>query len=278
MPLTRKLPLLALVALLGCDSKVKSTVLDDDLQRRFETFSDCFPNLYKRADALLDIAATWKQSNSQAIPDPAGLTFTVNNETGGTVVNVTYAIDGTTIAMQIRFYSPTGAQQDLLTEISGQSTLNLTIRAAADELRDRFGSTDKFMVGDYTISGGGILGADSLSAIIGGSTNQNELEEVRTTLGSSTVNGAIPTTDSATITDAGPPQCILTFTIPGLLTDETPTQQYPIGTITLTVTGPEDTVGATITFDGSATATVEVQDIPGSFAFNVDTRSLTYVP
>jgi hypothetical protein len=277
MALLPKLSLLALALFAGCDSKV-STDIDEDLQRRVETLEDCFPNLFKRVQALLDIAETWREQNSTAIPDPTGLTWVVNNEAGGTVVDVTYVIEGTTFTMAIRFYDPAGAQQDLTAEITGQSTLNLTIRAAADELRDRFGSADKFMVGDYTISGGGLSGSDSLTGIIGGSTNQNELEEIRTTAASSTISGGPPATDPATIVDSGPPACTLTFNIPGLLTDETPTQQYPIGTVALTVVGPEETITATITFDGSATAVIDIDDVPGSFTFNVETRVLTFVP
>ncbi len=277
MPSLRCLPpLLALALLAGCDSKVSSAI-DTDLQQRVETLEDCFPNLYRRVQALLDLTDTWRQLNGQPIPDPVGLTWQVDAEAGGTVVDVTYVVDGTTIAMAIRFYSPTGAQQTLTT-LTGQTTLDATIDAAATELRDVFGAADKFMVGDYTISGGGITGSDSLTAIIGGSTNQNELEELRTTAASSTIAGGPPDVDPATITDAGPPVCSLTFTIPGLLTDETPTQEYPIGTVTLSIAGPEATVGATITFDGSAVAVIDVDDVPGTFTFDVETRTLTFVP
>jgi hypothetical protein len=275
MPITRCVPLLALALLAGCDSKISSSI-DSDLQDRVETLEDCFPNLYPRLEALLEIADTWRQRNSQPTPDPAGLTFQVSSELGGTVVDVTYVADGTTYTMAIRFYSPTGAQQTL--SIGGLGTLDATIDEAANQLRDLFGDSDKFMVGDYTISGGGISGADTLTAIIGGSTNQNELEELRTTAASSTISGGPPAVDPATITDAGPPVCTVTFTIPGLLTDETPTQEYPIGTVTLVIAGPMATVNATVTFDGSATAVIDVDDVPGTFTFNVETRELTFVP
>ncbi len=272
----RSLSLLALAMFAGCDSKITSAV-DTDLQRRVETLVDCFPNLYARADALLAIADTWRQANSQPIPDPTGLTFQVNSEAGGTVVNVTYTTSGTTITMAIRFYSPTGAQQTL--SLTGFTTLNATIDEAANQLRTSFGDTDKFMVGDYSISGGGITATgEALTGIIGGSTNQNELEELRTTATSSTISGGPPATEPSTITDSGPPSCALTFNIPGLLLDETPTQEYPIGTVTLSVAGPNATVTATITFDGSNTATIVVTDIPGSYAFNLDTRTRTFVP
>jgi hypothetical protein len=276
MPLTRSVPLLALAFVAACDSKISSSI-DQDLLDRKETLEDCFPNLYPRIEALLEIADTWRLRNSQPTPDPTGLTWQVNNEAGGNVIDVTYVTGGTTIVMAIRFYSPSGAQQTLTT-ITGLPTLDATVDAAATELATLFGDTDKFMVGDYTIGGGGISGADSLTAIIGGSTNQNELEELRTTLGSSTIAGGPPAVDPATITDAGPPVCSVTFTIPGLLTDETPTQEYPIGTVSLVIAGPEATINATVTFDGSATASIDVDDVPGTFAFNVETRTLTFVP
>lgn len=276
MQLTRSTSLLVLALLAGCDSKI-SSALDTDLQRRVETFEDCFPNLYSRAQALLDIVDTWRQTNTTPIANPSGLTASVGSEAGGTVVNVSYVVEGTTIDMAIRFYSPTGTQQTLALD-GGSVDLNTVIGTAASELRNNFPSGSPFMVGDYTFSGGGISGTDSLTGIIGGATNQNELEELRTTAASSTISGGLPATDSATITDSGPPVCTLTYTIPGLLLDESPTQEYPIGTITLSVTGPEDTVSATITFDGTATAVIVVTDVPGTFTFNVDTRTLTFVP
>jgi hypothetical protein len=262
---------LLLALLSGCDSKVTST-LDQAAQDRVETLTDCFPNLYRYADALLDVSQSWRLGNSSAIPDPPGLTFVIN---GGTSVAVTYVKDGVTIAMTIRFYSPTGAQQTL--SLAG-TTLNQVIQDAANELRNNFSGARPFMVGDYTISGGGISGSDTLTGIIGGATNQNELEEVRTTLASSAISGGPPAVDPASITDSGPPACTLTFTIPSLLTDETPTQEYPIGTVTITVVGPNATVTGTITFDGSSTAVIDIDDVPGTFNFNVDTRTVTFVP
>jgi hypothetical protein len=276
MPVTRSVPLLALAFVAACDSKISSSV-DQDLLDRKQTLEDCFPHLYPRIEALLEIADTWRQRNDQPTPDPVGLTWQAGIEAGGSVIDVTYVTGGTTITMAIRFYGPTGAQQ-ALTTITGLGTLDATVDAAATELATLFGDTDKFLVGDYTISGGGVSGADSLTAILGGSTNQNELEELRTTLGSGTVAGGPPAVDPATITDAGPPVCSVTFTIPGLRTDESPTQQYPIGTVSLAITGPEATVTATVTFDGSSTAVVDVDDLPGTFRFDVETRELTFVP
>jgi hypothetical protein len=274
MPLSRSVPVLALALLAGCDSKV-SSVVDSDLQQRVETLEDCFPHLYPRLEALLDIADTWRQQNDTPIPDPTGLTATVGSEAGGTIVTVDYTVGATTINMVLRFYSPAGAQQTLT--LNG-SSLDEIVDDAATDLRNLFPGQGPFVVGDYTISGGGISGSDSLTGIIGGATNQNELEELRTTAASSTVTTGVPATDSATITDAGPPACTITFSIPGLRTDDAPTQEYPIGVVELSLTGPQTTVAATVTFDGSATAVIDVDDVPGTFRFNVATRELTFVP
>ena len=267
--------LLASVLLAGCDSKVSSSV-DADLQDRVETLRDCFPHLYPHLQALLDVADTWRQQNATAIPDPAGLSWQAATEPGGTVVDITYVAGATTITMALRFYAPDGTQQTI--DLSGLTTLDAAVDEAASELRDRFGDADKFLVGDYTITGGGITASDALTGILGGSTNQNELEELRTTEGSDAVAGGPPPVDPATITDAGPPLCALTFTIAGLRTDESPSQQYPIGTIDLAVAGPEATVQATVTFDGSSVAVIDVDDVPGAFRFDVETRTLTFVP
>lgn len=269
--------LLALAPSWGCGSQVSSTT-DTALQRRVETFEDCFPGLFARAEALLDLADTWRLNSSAAIPDPVGLTATVGSEAGGTIVDVTYTEGGTTIAMTIRFYSPTGVQQTLTT-LPGAGSLNSLIDAAATELRNTFAGQEPFVVGDYGISGGGISATgEALTGILGGSGSGNELAELRTTATSSTVSGGPPAAASSTITDAGPPACSLTFEIPGLQTDASPTQDYPIGTLTLSIAGPQDTVTATLTFDGTATVAITVDQVPGSFTFQVETRTLSYVP
>jgi len=201
----------------------------------------------------------------------------VGSEAGGSIVDVTYVKDGATVTMTIRFYSPTGAQQTLT--LPGSGSLQDVLDAAATELRTNFPGADPFLVGDWLISGGGISASgEALTGILGGSTNGNELEELRTTATSSTVSGGLPATDSSTITDAGPPVCALTFSVPGLRTDDSPTQEYPIGTITVSITGPDDTVTATLTFDGSSTIAIVVADVPGSFTFDVVSRTLSYVP
>lgn len=277
MSALRVLSVASLLLVTACDSKVTSEVLDPALQERVNAFLDCFPNLYERADQVLEMANSWRVGTSTPIPDPAGLTFSVGADGGGTVVNVTYVVDATTLSAQIRFYSPTGVQQTLA--ITGFATLNATIDEAANLLRNQFGATNPFMVGDYSLSGGGISATgEALTGIIGGATNQNELEELRSTLTSAAIAGGPPAVDPSTITDSGPPVCTLQFNIPSLLTDETPTQQYPIGTITFVVTSPNTTLNASLVLDGSNTGVLTVTDIPGTFSINLDTLDVTYVP
>lgn len=265
----------ALAWLAGCDSKVTSRV-DADLERRVATFEDCFPHLYPRVEALLDIADALRLTNATPTPDPIGLTATPGVEPGGTIVTIHYSTGGTNLAMTLRFYSPAGAQQTLTT-LPGSGSLEAFVDAAATELRDNFPSGDPFVVGDYDISGGGVTATgEALTGILGGSSNQNELAELRTTATSAAVAGGPPATESSTIADSGLPPCSLTFTLPGLRTDESPTQEYPIGTVPLSLTSPDATVGATLTFDGTQVVRAVVDGVPGSFAFDVVTRSLTY--
>src|SRR5204862_6398916 len=142
------------------------------------------------------------------------------------------------------------------------------------------GAGEPFMVGDWSMSGPNLTGGGSLTGRIGGSTNGNELEELRTTAASGTVSGGPPALDSGSITESGADLCALSFTMPGLRTDETPAQQYPIGTVDLTITATQATpvtVSATITFDGSAIARIAVDGVRGSFSLDVETRVLTFV-
>ena len=271
----RWLPILAVLAIGtgSCDSKINSSV-DQDLLARINTLEDCFPNLYRWVGGLLAIADTWKQQDGANPADPTGLSTTVNMDGSITAM---LAVGGTTITMDIKFYGPGGAEQDLSAFVTTPTSLADKIDAAATELRNRFPTGEKFIHGVWSIAGGGITATgEGLTGIIGGVANQNELEEVRTTL--ATVSGGIPAGDPSTVTDNGPPLCSLTFDIPSLITDEDPGQEYPRGVVALTVVGPEATVNATITFDKTAIATVAVDGVNGSFAFNLDTRQLTYNP
>ena len=266
------LPLMA-VAVLGlgsCDSKITSGT-DPAMLARIQVIRDCFPNLWRFADGLVRVAGTWKM-NGGTTPDPAGLATTVNGD-GSLTASLT--VGATTIEMTIRFYGPAGAEQDLTAVVTPPTTLGDKIDAAATELRDRFGSAEKFIHGVYTITGGGVTTTEeeALTGIIGGSLNQNELEEVRSTL--VTVTTGIPDVDPSALSDsATSPPCTLTFNIPSLITDEEPGQEYPRGTITLEIFDGETTAMAAIIFDKTNIARITLEGLSGGFDLNLDTLAL----
>lgn len=270
MTTARSLALLSLAALAACNSKVTSA-LDQDLQDKVNTVQDCFPSLYPHASDLLELTNSWRLNAGSSIPDPTGLTW---SEQSGGSIDVTYVVRGTTISMTIVFYSPTGTAQDL--NLTGATTLADAIDAAATELNTNFPSGDPFMVGDWTMSGGGITGSGALTGIIGGTGGGNELEEIRTT--SATVSGGPPAVAAGTISSTGSPACTLTFETTGLITDQTPGQEYPEGTVTISVVGPDATVNGTMTFNATSTASVAIDTINGTFDLDLDAFTVTYVP
>ena len=274
MPSPRWLPFLAVAALGACGSKVTSTI-DTDLQAKVNTLQDCFPNLYGWMQGLLEIADTWKLNHTGGVPDPTGLSWSLGS---GGRIDATLTRGASTFAMQIRFYSPTGVEQDLGSAMTGATTLSDAIDAAATELRNTFGNSGNFLLGQWSISGGGIAASgEGLVGILGG-TSHNQLDELRTIAVTVTAPNGVPAVDPSTITDSGPPVCSLTFTAASLVIDEDMDQQYPSGDIAVTVTGPEATVDATITFDKTSTAQIAIQGVNGTFAFDVVARTITFTP
>lgn len=269
---SRWLPLLAVTTLgLGsCDSKVTSA-LDPLIQARIEVVQDCFPSLWEFVDGLTKIANTWKLQDGTAA-DPAGLNVTVN---GDGSITATLTVNASTVSMTIRFYGPSGAEQDLTAVITAPTTLSDKIDAAATELRNLFGTGEKFIHGVYSITGGNVSATgEALTGLIGGATNLNELASLRTTV--ETVTTGIPAVDPTVITDStSTPPCTLTFTIADLITDEEPTQEYPRGTITLEISDGTTTTTASIVFDKSATAQIRIDGVSGRFDLNLDTLALT---
>lgn len=275
MRTSRWLPLLAVTTLsLGsCDSGITSDI--DNLaanRAKVDAIVDCFPNLWAFVGGITDIAGTWKM-NGGTTPDPVGLSTTIN---GDGSITATLGVGSTSITMDINFYGPGGARQDLTSVITAPTTLGAKIDAAATELRNLFSAQDqqKFIHGVYSITGGGISATgEALTGIIGGSLNQNELQELRST--EVTVTTTIPAVDSTTITDAATsPPCTLTFSIPSLITDEESGQEYPRGTITLVVNDGTTEVDATIVFDKSAVAKITVDGLTGGFDFNLQNLTL----
>lgn len=262
--------LCAAALLTGCDSKVESSV-DAVQQARFETLSDCFPGLYQRVEQLLDVVDTWRLANGTPIADPSGLTFA---EQGDGTVDLTYVVGPTTLTMTVTFYSPTGTAQDL--NLGSPATLNDLVTAAAVALRTAFPSGDSFAVGVWSLSGGGISGNGAVTGVLGLDGSQNTLLELSTTTG--TPAGGPPPVADSTVSDSGPPVCSLTFSTTGIQVDDTPGQTYPSGTIDVTVTGPQASVDASVTFDGTSTATIVATGIAATFRFNLATRELSVAP
>lgn len=267
----RSVVLLSLVAALSCtscSSKI-SSALDPDLQNRLSTMRDCFPELYPFVDGLFDLAQTWRLQTAP-LADPAGLTW--SEQVDGSI-EVVYTVNTVTLNATIRFYSPTGIMQDL--DLGAAATLSEAVAAAATELATLFGTTAKFMTADWTLTGASATGSGQLTGILGGTANQNELQELRTTAG--TPNGGPPPTSTGQFSEThGSDTCQITFQTAGLQTDTVADQQYPIGAIDFSIAGPASTVTGTITFDGTVHAAITVTDVPGSFGYDLETGSLVY--
>jgi hypothetical protein len=265
-----RLSLLGAALLCACESKITSETVDPVLKGQLQTIAKCFPQLFAKGQDVLDLAETWRMNTNGSIPDPPGVVHT-----GSGPIDVTYDVGGCTITMQIRFYSPAGAEQTGIADTA--TTLADKIDEAATELRNLFTSGQPFLVGDWTIAGvkGGdtFSGSGALTGIIGGSTNQNELEELRTTTASP--SGGPPPNADNTLQEGA---CTLTFNTTSLRTDESPTQEYPIGTLNVTIddsaTAASPDVTATMQFDGSAVVRIAIDGVD-RFNYNVDTRALT---
>ncbi len=275
MFLVRSSLLLSALLFAGCDSKVTSGG-NAALQKQVQTITDCFPGLFAKGHDLLDLAELWRLNTTGSVPDPAA-PFQQN---GTGPINVSHVVDGCTILMTIRFFSPTGVEQTGIADNS--TTLADKIGEAATDLRAMFPVGKPFMVGDWSISGtknnDTFAGSGAFTGIIGGSTNGNELEELRTT--EATPAAGPPPIAVATITEGA---CTLTFTTSNLVTDSFPTQQYPIGAVTVTIDGDDADsladVTATVTFDNTPVVQIAIVGAAaGKFEFNVETRALTSVP
>lgn len=264
--------LLAATLLTGCDSKVTSNT-DEQLQAQIETLSDCFPDLYDKLEQLIDVVDTWRLSSGSPIANPTG--FTTVSEQGNGSVTFSYVLDGSTLDMTVRFYSPTGVAQNLnLVGFSNGDDLNDLVDIAADELRTNFPSGDSFLVGDWILTGGGFAGSGAVTGVLGRDGSQDRLIEVRTT--TATPAGGPPPAASSSITHNTDP-CTLTFSADSLLLDEAPQQAYPVGDVDFSLAGPQATVTATVTFDGTSTASIVVSGVTGTFRFNIATRELSFV-
>ena len=230
-----------------------------------------FSSRDRRVASVLDIIQAWRLDNGvNAASNPTGLTSTPQGDGSITVI---YDAAGTTIAMTIRFYSPAAVQQNLV--LTGITTLNDAFDAAATQLAASFTTGTSFAVGSWTISGGGLSGSGAVTGLFGGASNRRITSLSTTT---ATPSGGPPPDATSAITDSGPPACTLTFATSGLQIDAGPSVIYPTGSLPLTLVGPNATVSAVVTFNGSVTANIVVADVTGSFNYDIVSRSLTYVP
>lgn len=271
MPRRPFVAVLAAFVLGSCDSRIETRI--DREAPAILAVENCLPNLYKWVGSLLEIVKGWRLQSGGA--NPAGMTVTVSGDS----LDVAFVVEGVTVSMTIDFYGPDGVDPTL-TSLGGLSSpvqLSAAIEAAADELWSLFPSSsqEKFIVGVWSISGGGIAASgEALTAIIGGSAASPQLTSVATTL--ATVSGGVPAAESSTVTDSGPPECSLTFSTTGLLVDEDIGQSFPEGVVDITLDTPDAAVDAVIRFDKTSTAQVTIDGAPGSFAFDLVTRDLTY--
>jgi hypothetical protein len=103
-------------------------------------------------------------------------------------------------------------------------------------------------------------------------------ERVTATLATTTVSGGPPANADGTITTTGSETCVFTFNVPSLLTDQSPSQEYPEGTITFSLENQTSstTVAGSIAFDGTVTAIITVTGLSGHFEINLDTYAVTH--
>jgi hypothetical protein len=274
-----ELKLLALAALLStpaCSDSSNPLAIQDLI----DTMEDCFPGVNDKVEELLEIAGTWRMNSSVPIADPPGLTWM---EQGDGSVAVTYTVGFCTFTATIVFYTPDGMAQDL--DLSLATTLNEAIDAAATQLALITGNganPPPFMVADWDLVGVGIdtfSGSGALTGFIRGNSDPllNELESISTTTAMPS-GGAPPGADGVVTSTSGATTCTLNFNTMNLETDTMIDQQFPIGTITFMLDGPDATVDATMTFDGTMVATIEVDNVPGDFSLDLVTGQLDYNP
>lgn len=272
-------PLLAAtcgLGLLASCSDIEDALAAED---RIDTIEDCFPALYDSFEDLLDVAETFRLNTASNVPDPTGLTYSQQSDGS---LSIRYEIPGSThvLEMTLRFYDENGNEQNLT--FTATSPLSAIIDDAATQLAAAASANgNPFMVGTYTFSdssgNGAITGNGALTGVIGGTTNGNELERLITS--ESNVSGGLPAGASGTIALNTGTACSLTFTTQAtthLETDTDPTQNYPRGTLNLSVSGPKATVNASVTFDATSSARIDVDGLPGTFTLNLDTGRVSY--
>ena len=261
----------AFAGLGACSGSSSGSGVDQNIQARIASLTGCLPDIYRRFHILLDVVETWRLNTSSMVPDPTGLTW--SERTDG-VVQVDYDAGSglPALDMQITFFDPTGVPQNL--NLTGATTLGDVVDIAAAALATT-SSSRPFLTADWSLRDtmSVIFGAGTFTATLGSTTNQNIIDSISTTLGSSVAVGGPPAAATATIAVANPGLCTAVIDIPDLQIDAGATQQYPIGTVTFAITADQNalTTTATVLFTNTTLATVTVADVPGSYTLNLDT-------
>jgi hypothetical protein len=263
------------LALPSCsDTEAILANLDTDTLDRIEAMESCFPINAQKVAALLELAQAW--ATTEEAPD--GIDVSLNGDQIEVQWNLVTSSSPCRITMSISFHGPDGVQitADQLDLGSANPTdLDSLMDKGVTNLAGMFPGEKPFVMGRFGVSNPlvseGWSGDGTLTGIIGGSTNQNELEEIRTT--TDTPAGGPPPVAPASVAD--PSGCSLTFQTTGIRTDDQPGQEYPSGVITFSVASPLITVNGSITMNATVIAIIQVDGIPGNFEFNLDTLRLS---
>lgn len=267
-----------LAALAACSSA--DDALDSPRQLRFATLQECFPATYPKLAHLLALAATWRIDAADPVPDPPGADWQARADGS---LRVEVPAGESTLAMTMRFFSPAGEPQRL--DLDGAASLNDAVRAAAAELRTRFGVRGAFVVGAWTLDGVEspdtadetiVTGSGALTGVFGGSPARPDLARLFVT--GTTIDAGPPAVEPSTIALRGARECELRFRAAdgGLDIDAARDQVAPIGTLELVLAGPLQVVTLAMAFRNTQTAQIVVDGAGGHFDYDLANARLTY--
>lgn len=236
-----------------------------EIPAKLRTLESCLPGNWEKASVVLEAVDLWKLQ-AQPAADPTGLTW---NETASGAIDLTYVAGNCSLSMTISFHAPDGDPQDL--DLDAATSLAEAIALGADQLRDLAAGNDPFMLGVWSVAAPTANGNGAITAVIGGTANQNELERLRTTTG--TPAGGQPPIQASTI--SANDGCELTFRFDDLQTDTVVPQDYPIGVVNITVSGPDGSASGSITMNNTVTAVIRIDGVPGTYDLNLETGDIS---
>jgi len=265
--------LVGLGAMISACGEEDALLSASQIQARLDAVEACFPALWASLEPVLRVAQSMGRNDT--VPLPPGFDYELSP--GGTVSG-TIDLSGTVIGFDVVFYSPGGVQQDL--GLTDPGDFNVLIDDAATALADTYGGQQPFIVLSWTIDTSATYeGGGAFTGILGGTTNQNELQELRTT-GSTPAGGPPPVAAENVRTMGG--GCELFVTTASLSTDAVAGQRYPWGTVdirleSMPLTGDPVAVDATLTMNNTVLAALDIDRVPGYFEINLDTADVNYV-